>query len=452
MVFSTPTFLFCFLPVVFLSYRLSKNSTYRNVLLCVASLIFYAFGQAEYMLLLLLSVGINYGCGYLLMKRRSKAVLIVAIAVNLALLCLFKYAAELNLSSLTLLLGISFFTFQGLSYVIDTYRNPELGTGNFGKVFLYIAFFPRLIAGPFVKYHEIEDQLETRPDKPGQESEGFRRFIVGLSKKVLLSDGLAAVVNAIFSSYCQNGVRDYRLAWVFAISYALQIYYDFSGYSDMAIGCGLLFGFTFPENFDHPYGATSLKDFWRRWHISLSSWFKEYVYIPLGGNRKGKARTFFNRLFVFLLTGFWHGANGTYLLWGLGHGLLTGLEDLNVIPVKKLEKSSLGKVVLSIYTILAVVLLFVLFRADSVLQGLQIIGAMFTFKTSSADDLLLGRLLTPLFLFIFLVSVFLSRGLPEKLKKLSTPFLSNVMCIVLLILSVLAMAKGNTTPFIYAQF
>ena len=447
---SSPIFLFFFLPLCYLAYRLCRKSKTKNILLCAASLVFYAFGQLKCVPLFLGSVVINYGAGLLLRRGKGRPVLIAAVALNVALLGVFKFAPELGAAGILLPLGISFFTFQGLSYVIDTYRNPERGTADFGKLFLYIAFFPRLIAGPIVKYHEIEDQLLVREETPDKTAEGIRRFIVGFAKKVLVAEPMAVLADGVMESFGSAGPNDFRLAWIFAISYALQIYYDFSGYSDMAIGIGKMFGFTFAENFDHPYGASSIREFWRKWHISLSSWFKEYVYIPLGGNRKGKTRAMINRLIVFLCTGIWHGANWTYVCWGVGHGLLASLEDMGVIPVKKLAASRAGRVLNRIYTLLAVTLLFVIFRAPDLGTGFGIIMAMFTSPAAAANNLLLIRLLTPAALAALGIALLLCGNLPGKWKLKETQ--ASVLCLVLFVLSVLAMAKGNFTPFIYAQF
>ncbi len=450
MIFSSPIFLFAFLPAVFLLYRVSRNNRYRNILLAAASLVFYAFGQLTYVPLFLLSVLINYAAGLLLRKKQSKAVLTAAILMNVALLCVFKFSSELGFSRIALPLGISFFTFQGMSYVIDTYREPETGTGDFGRLFLYVSFFPRLVAGPIVKYHEIAPQLSERSCTAEDSAAGIRRFILGFSKKMLIAEPLAFAANSIMDSYAANGPGDFRLAWLFAVSYMLQLYYDFSGYSDMAIGIGRMFGFSFPENFNFPYGAETVKEFWRRWHISLSSWFREYVYIPLGGNRKGKFRAFLNRMLVFLCTGIWHGANLTYVFWGIGHGVLSTLEDCEMIPVKKLRQTGIGRAALRIYTLMAVCLLFVVFRSESLLQAFQIIGAMFAGKPSALNNPMLAMLLTPAFLFVLVTAILCAGNLPRKIQIRDS--LASALSILLLLLSMFAMAKSGSAPFIYAQF
>ena len=375
MVFSSAIFLFCFLPAVFVIDRLLPKQAWKNVWLALASIVFYAFGQLAYVPLFLGSVVLNYGMGLLLRGDGShrKAAVAAAVVLNLGILCMFKYTdfllsnlnallgSSIPLPGIELPIGISFFTFQGLSYVIDVYRDPESGTDNFFKVLLYIAFFPQLIAGPIVKYHDIAAQIDCRSTTPGATAAGFQRFITGLGKKLLLSNAAGLIADTVFDTLLPAGGLDWRLAWLGGICYTLQIYFDFSGYSDMAIGMGRMFGFTIRENFNYPYTASSMRDFWRRWHISLSTWFREYLYIPLGGNRKGKRRTECNRMIVFLCTGIWHGANWTFVVWGVVHGLLTVLEDVGVIPVDRLEKSRAGRAVCRVYTLLAVMLLLVVF-------------------------------------------------------------------------------------------
>lgn len=446
MIFSSPTFIFFFMPAVFLLYRISNNATYRNILLAAVSIVFYAFGKLSYVPLLIGSVTLNYLTGLLIKKspKHRKTALTVSVILNIGILCAFKYLPEMGALSLTLPLGISFFTFQGLSYVIDAYRNPECATEDYLKVLLYISFFPRLVAGPIVKYHEIDDQLGARECSAEYSYDGVCRFIIGLSKKLLLSDACAKIADHVFN----NGTDDFRLAWLGAVCYALQIYYDFSGYSDMAIGLGKMFGFVFPENFNFPYGSASIREFWRKWHISLSSWFKEYAYIPLGGNRKGKLRAALNRMLVFICTGVWHGANLTYLVWGIGHGLLSGAEDFGIIPVKKLEKSMPGRIVSRVYTLLAVMLLFVIFRASSLENALDIIKTMFAGNVSETAAIV--TLLSPAALIQIMASVILAGGLTKKIRVPSA--VKSFICVILFVLSVMCMAKGNFVPFIYSQF
>lgn len=467
MVFSSAIFLFVFLPLVFLLYRLCPGQRAKNALLAAASLVFYAFGQLQYVPLFLASIVINYLSGLLLCTRypRSKAVLALSVILNLGILAVFKYTdfvlsninaltgADLPMTGIVLPIGISFFTFQGMSYVIDTYRRPEDGTRDFLKLLLYISFFPQLIAGPIVKYHDISQQIDSRVTSPEESAAGIRRFVRGLGKKLLLADTVGYIADAAYTALAA-GTTDARLMWLGAVCYTLQIYYDFSGYSDMAIGMGHMFGFTILENFRFPYGADSIREFWRRWHVSLSTWFREYLYIPLGGNRKGRARAAFNRFVVFFCTGIWHGANWTFVFWGLGHGLLSSAEDLGIIPVKKLERSAAGRALCRVYTLLMVVLLFAVFRADSLSQGFALIAALFTGGVSPAGSLLLARLLSPAAVLAILIAVLCAGNLVPRLReKISLPApAANGLSLALLVLCVLCLSRGGFHPFIYFQF
>ena len=468
MVFSSAVFLFCFLPVVFLLSRLPFGRRWQNALLAAASLVFYAFGNLHYVPLFLASILINYCTGLLLggRFRHSRAVLTVNVLLNLGILCVFKYTdflianlnavtgAQIHPVGLILPIGISFFTFQGLSYTIDVYRRPEEYSRNFLKLLLYISFFPQLIAGPIVRWGDISSQIDARICTPEKTSAGIRRFIVGLSKKLLIADAAAVVSDAVFSA----GIGDCRLAWLGGICYTLQIYFDFSGYSDMAIGMGKMFGFSIKENFLFPYTAVSIRDFWRKWHISLSTWFREYLYFPLGGNRKGRSRAALNRLIVFFCTGLWHGANWTFVLWGLGHGLLSSLEGSGIIPVERLQKSLPGRILCRVYTLLAVMLLFTLFRADSVAQGFGMIAAMFRFQLLPEGSALLARLSAAAAIVILCPALLLSLSeggsrihgwLTCEGKKELFPALC---CLLLFVLSVMSLAQSGFHPFIYFQF
>ena len=339
MVFSSMVFLCIFLPVVFLLHLILPGIRAKNWMLLLASLVFYAYGEPVYVLLMIASAFVNYLSALLIEKKPSgkKAVMTINVILNLGVLVLFKYTGFLAGSfnsifgtavpvpAIRLPIGISFFTFQAMSYVIDVYRGVTEPQKNFGKVLLYISFFPQLIAGPIVKYHDIAQEIENRTQTVDGVMNGIRRFIAGLSKKVLISNTVGLVADTLFAADISG--LNAAAAWIGAISYMLQIYFDFSGYSDMAIGLGEMFGFHFKENFNYPYISGSIREFWRRWHMSLSGWFQEYLYIPLGGNRKGKVRTVINKFIVFLCTGIWHGANVTFLFWGLYHGCFLMLEE-----------------------------------------------------------------------------------------------------------------------------
>ncbi len=394
MVFSSILFLWVLFPVILVTYYIPlpfSNARNRlklqNFLLVVFSLFFYAWGEPKYIFLMLLSVLINFSFGLLIEQKKQKSLLLAAcVAANLLLLGYFKYfnffveiwnalageAAKLSVKTVALPIGISFYTFQALSYVVDVYRGENRAQKSFLYMMLYISFFPQLIAGPIVKYHDIEQQIENRKVTLADFSYGVKRFILGLGKKVILSNTFAEVVDLVFAYHPMNVSR--RLLWGAAILYMLQIYFDFSGYSDMAIGLGRMFGFSFQENFLLPYTATSIRDFWRKWHVSLSSWFREYVYIPLGGNRKGTVRTYINLITVFFLTGIWHGAGWTFILWGFYHGFF------NI-----LERCFLGKwmgkgrwnILEHIYTLFVVLIGWVIFRAPTFSYALDYIRYMF---------------------------------------------------------------------------
>ena len=382
MVFSSAISLFFFVPIVFLLDRRLSNVDAKNTWLLLASLVFYSFGQVYYLPLLLLSVALNYVCGRLAAGKYAKLGVTLAVIGGIGLLAVFKYAdfairtvnalcgLHLPLTGIALPIGISFFTFQGLSYVIDVYREPQTVSHSFKKVLLYIAFFPQLIAGPIVKYHDVEQEIDSRRTTPQETALGIRRFICGLSKKLLLSNALGQMADTVFA--LPVGEIGMLAGWTGAICYTLQIYFDFSGYSDMAIGLGRMFGFHFRENFNYPYTATTIKEFWRRWHISLGTWFRDYVYIPLGGNRVGRARQLLNILVVWMLTGFWHGAAWNFVVWGLMFAVLLIMEKLWLLkPLSKCRPLA------HLYVVFFVVISFVIFNAENMGQALSDIGGLF---------------------------------------------------------------------------
>ena len=466
MAFSSVIFVCVFLPAVCILNWAIPGVRGRNILLAAASLLFYAFGDPAHLLLLVGSVLFNYAAGLLAARpwRWSRLVLWAAVAGNLGVLAFYKYLGFLaeNLSLLlgvslpvpavALPLGISFFTFQGLSYVIDVYRDKSLATRSFFDLLLYICLFPRLVAGPILKYQDVAGELHCRAVTLDGTARGVRRFILGLTKKLLLSDTAAGMVNAVFA--LEAGQLDFRLAWLGAVGYALQIYFDFSGYSDMAIGLGWIFGFHFKENFRYPYAAASVKEFWRRWHISLSTWFRDYLYIPLGGNRKGKARTYCNKLIVFFCTGLWHGASWTYVVWGLWHGAFLVAEDR--LPVSRLKKPLrwLGHV----YTLLVVVLGFVFFRASSLGQAGAIIASMFTgFAVTAETTAALAGLADPLRLSVMAAGCVCALPLLDRVRAaakahpaLEAP--SYPAALLLFALDIVHLSAASFVPFIYFQF
>ena len=471
MTFSSLVFVCIFLPVVFLLHYAIPSLKGRNALLIAASLLFYAFGEPVYVFLMLGSALCNYLFARWIGAHRSRWILGAAVAVNLGLLAVFKYAGffmetighltgrEVPVPQIALPIGISFFTFQALSYVIDVYRGQTGVQKNFFRVLLYISFFPQLIAGPIVKYRDIEEKIAARQVTLGEASLGMRRFLFGLGKKVLIANAMAVAADAVFARGAAQA--DALTAWLGALAYTMQIYFDFSAYSDMAIGMGHMFGFGFQENFDFPYAARSVKEFWRRWHISLSSWFKDYVYIPLGGSRKGKLRAGLNKCLVFFLCGLWHGANWTFVVWGLFHGIFSFLEEW----IPGLRK--LPKVLAHLYTMLVVTVGFVIFRADTIGEAWGMIGRMFTGFAVSAESLSFVRMqLTPYFIVMFLAAV-LFCGPAEQLVKrlrsagwaeLSEEKMSGVQtalfaaAFVLLLWCLIRLSGGAYNPFIYFRF
>ncbi|MGO5028675.1 MBOAT family O-acyltransferase [Candidatus Agathobaculum pullicola] len=458
MVFSSAIFLFIFLPVVFVLDRVLPNVRVKNMLLLIASLIFYSFGQPVYLPLLLLSVVLNYACGLLAAGKYPKLGVGIAVVGGVGLLAVFKYAdfalgtindllgMSVPMTGIALPIGISFFTFQGLSYVIDVYRDRSVVSRSFVKILLYISYFPQLIAGPIVKYHDIEKEIDQRRTTPHEIALGIRRFICGLSKKLLISNVMGQMADAVFA--LPAGEIGMFAAWMGAICYTLQIYFDFSGYSDMAIGMGRMFGFHFLENFDYPYTATTIQEFWRRWHISLSTWFRDYLYIPLGGNRKGRVRTWVNRVIVFFTTGLWHGANWTFVLWGLWHGLFSVLEDSGIVPARRLK----GRVLGHLYTMLVVVLGFTLFRAASLAQAGAMFSAMFTgIGLHWAGTVTVCSLLTPMFLLTLFLALLLSIPTAKRFQP-KNEVLTLAGAMVLLVLCMFNLSAGTFNPFIYFQF
>jgi alginate O-acetyltransferase complex protein AlgI len=473
MVFSSLVFICIFLPIIFIAHSLIPSIKIRNILLIIASLLFYSYGEPVYVVLMLFSTTLNYFFGRALGANKSRAILALAVVVNLGMLAVFKYtpmvigtgamlAANLGITVLDppfaeviLPLGISFYTFHSLSYVIDIYRGQVEAQKNYFSIVLYISFFPQLIAGPIIKYHDIAPQLQNRTVNPTKAAQGFRRFCVGLAKKVLIANTVALGVDALFAAP-GSGVNA-AVAWIAALAYMLQIYYDFSGYSDMAIGMARMFGFEFKENFNYPYKSTSIKEFWRRWHISLSTWFKEYLYIPLGGNRKGKARTSLNKIIVFFCTGLWHGASWTFVVWGLFHGLFMLIEDY--LPIRKLPR-----VLGHIYALLVVCVGFVLFRAADFGQAALFISQMFTgfWSTHEAAALALSQL-NPLFIIAFVAGGLGAFGLPQLLRKLYLRIRPNATAtvvrpllyagsLVLLLVCLMFLSSGQYNPFIYFRF
>ncbi len=474
MLFSSPVFLFCFLPFVLAGYYVFLRGLRQaqNLFLLVCSLFFYGWGEPRFLPVMLASIAMNYGFGRWVyrqkFRKKHKALPVVAAtACNLALLFVFKYLVftleSLNGLGLGLMvpvielpIGISFFTFQALSYVFDVAMGRTQVQRSPLTLGLYISFFPQLIAGPIVKYSDVARQIDGRVETWDDFSAGCSRFLIGLSKKVLIANQMAVVADRVFRM--DPGSLSTPMAWLGSLCYTFQIYYDFSGYSDMAIGLGKMFGFHFQENFDHPYAAASITQFWRRWHISLSTWFRDYVYIPLGGNRVGKVKHIRNLLVVWLLTGLWHGANWTFVLWGLLYALL--LIGEKYIPHMDRLPAPLGRA----YTLLAVNFLWMLFRADTLEYAggffLTMLGWNGTGGTDPASGLFFMENL-PLLLISLLFSFPFAPWFRERLERSRllgrdpSPILDLLYALGLTaagVLCVCYLVKGTYNPFIYFRF
>lgn len=457
--FDSVLFISCFLPVLAAVYWVIPGLRGKNTLLLIFSLVFYCFaGLSSLLLLILLSIA-NYLLGsWIRSGRAAKAATVLGVSLNVAFLGFFKYLnfllcevlglPEFSLG-LAVPLGISFFVFKSISYLADIRRDPAKAAAGFFPFLLYVSFFPQIVTGPITRFRDFAPQLTARTHSLQAAAAGMKRFIVGLGKKLILSGILGTMVDSIFA--LPGSDLTAPLAWLGAVGYCLQLFFDFSGYTDMAIGLGGFFGFTTTENFNRPYLAVTIGDFWRRWHISLSSWFRDYVYIPLGGNRKGSLRTGIHKSVVFILCGLWHGASWTFLLWGIWHGLFSLLESTGIIPAKKLEKRPvLGHV----YCLLVVLMGFVMFRAGSVSQGLCFLKAMFTgFGSSAAATVALHRIFSAEAAAVLVLSVLFCLPVPAGLAKhkLWQP-LSYVGCLALLVLCVIALAAGGFAPSIYAGF
>ena len=462
MIFSSTLFLFIFLPVTLLVYYLipAKHLKIRNIALLCASLIFYAWGEPKNIILMLASIACNNIFGLLIGKiaessGKKKLVLVASVVFNLGMLGYFKYWNLFTFGKLwevALPIGISFYTFQIMSYVIDVYRGEVAVQRSPFKLGLYISLFPQLIAGPIVRYADIEEMLSSRTTDLKGFAIGVRRFIVGFSKKVLIANVVAITTDNIFAME----TRPAATAWLGIICYALQIYFDFSGYSDMAIGLGRMFGFEFLENFNYPYISTSVREFWRRWHISLSTWFRDYLYIPLGGNRRGKLRTYINLVIVFACTGFWHGASWSFLIWGLYHGFFLVIERIGFGRI--LDR--LPRFVGHIYTLLVVLFGWVLFRADDITLALRYAGDMLNFADfglahaiSQLDNLKVITIIAG-FIASMPILAFVKKQLEKRGEQgeATISVLSTAACAVMFCFAIVCLTGSDYNPFIYFRF
>ncbi|NIK79731.1 alginate O-acetyltransferase complex protein AlgI [Paenibacillus castaneae] len=468
MVFSSVIFLFFFLPLVLTLY-FSVPFKFKNIILLIFSLVFYAWGEPTYVVLMIVSILINYGYGIWIDRaehNENKRVYILAsaIVVNVGLLGYFKYAnfivdiinstlnTNLQLQPIPLPIGISFYTFHALSYLIDVYRKKEKAQRNLFKLSLYITFFPQLVAGPIIRYNAVANQLSKRVFSSTQFAEGIQRFILGLSKKILLANPLGAVADTVFMTSTTD--LSTGSAWIGIMAYTLQIYFDFSGYSDMAIGLAKMFGFEFAENFNYPYIAKSISEFWRRWHISLGSWFRDYVYIPLGGSRVARWKMYRNLFIVWALTGFWHGASWAFIAWGVYYGILIAL-----------EKAGLEKLLSKLYpfnhvvVLLLVMIGWVFFRADNFGYATDFIAAMFY---SRGEELFDAQALSLLSLnwFHYAIAIIVAMPVFPKLQKLQfNKSITKVQGVIALLFYfflfaevILYLINSTYNPFLYFRF
>jgi alginate O-acetyltransferase complex protein AlgI len=483
MVFSSPIFLFGFLPIALLLYYFSPRLI-KNTTLLLLSLLFYAWGEVFYLGVMIVSILSNYFVGLLIYnsqkeshgKKLSQLYVIGGVIVNIALLTSFKYAnfiadninivfSLVGINSITLEpvhlpLGISFFTFQAISYIVDVYRKEVPSQKNIFNLALYISLFPQLIAGPIVRYHDVSLQITSRSHSIELFASGVQRFIYGLAKKMLIANPLAEVADSIFA--LSGNDLTMPLAWIGILAYTLQIYFDFSGYSDMAIGLGRMFGFRFHENFNYPYISTSLREFWRRWHISLSTWFRDYVYIPLGGNRVSTIRVYTNLLIIFILTGFWHGASWNFLIWGLFHGVFLASEHAGLSNI--LQK--IWKPIQHFYLLTVVIVSWVFFRAETLSQAINYIHAMIDISNYQTTYYQFVQVLSYETIYIFLIGTILSVPVYPLIRKylarvsnqkaIKIAYLIDIPRLLilssLLFLSILKLASSTYNPFIYFRF
>lgn len=462
MVFTSISFIYYFLPLLLICYFVVPKK-FRNIILLMFSVLFYFYGEPKYILLMLIEVLISYVVGLLIDKYKNKNILIIGIFIHVLLFGIFKYFnfviinvnnlfhSNLNLLNVVLPIGISFYTFQIISYEIDVYNKKVNVQSNILKYFLYVFLFPQLIAGPIVRYQDVNNEIDNRNVTFEMFANGLRRFIIGLSKKVIIANNLGELCNI----YLNLGDKSVLFTWIFAISYMLQIYFDFSGYSDIAIGLGKMLGFNFPENFNYPYMAKSITDFWRRWHMTLSSWFRDYVYIPLGGNKKGVLKQIRNILIVWSLTGLWHGASWNFIVWGLYFGILLILEKF----ILKKYFSNVPKFIKGIYTLFLVMISFVIFQGDSLSNAFNIIKGLFGLNGELFINNVTLYYLKGYVLFIVLgvigstnyvknLVIKISNGKGKKIINILEP----IYLLILLIIVTMYLIDSSYNPFLYFRF
>ena len=460
MVFSSSIFIFCFLPILFLFYFLLPNKC-KNIVLLIFSLIFYAFGGVNYLFTMLLTVFISYLGGIFLQKFKNKnLILFLTVGINLLFLIYFKYTGfiltninnlfntSISIPDIIMPIGISFYTFQSLSYVIDVYRGEVGVQKNYFLLLLYVSLFPQLVAGPIVRYKTVENEIKKRNTTVDDFCYGIERFILGLAKKVIIANQMGKLADIVFSGESFTT----PVVWLGAIAYMMQIYFDFSAYSDMAIGIGRIFGFKFLENFNFPYIAKSITDFWRRWHISLSTFFRDYVYIPLGGNKCSKKRQIFNMSIVWLLTGLWHGASWNFVLWGIYYLVFLILEKFVFKNI--LEK--IPSILKHILTLLIIIIGWMLFRIENLNTFKDVIVSMFNFNFSNIGMSEARIYIETYFLYFILAFIFstpIYYIVCDKLKKYKAfEVIKYIGLIILFIITIMFLAQSSYNPFIYFRF
>ena len=466
MVFSSSIFIFLFLPLVLLFYFIVPDK-YKNYVLLIFSIIFYLFGGPKYLLLLITVVLIDYIGAILIEKTNNrKLFFVITIALNISILVFFKYTGffleninglfntSIKIPRIVLPIGISFYTFQAMSYVIDVYRKKVKLQKNFFTLLLYVSLFPQLVAGPIVRYETIEKQLSKRKTTFEDFCYGIERFILGLSKKVIIANQMGKLADSIFIS---NNLTS-PIAFLGGLAYMFQIYFDFSAYSDMAIGMGRMFGFKFLENFNFPYISKSITEFWRRWHISLSTWFKDYVYIPLGGNRKGIKRQIINMFIVWSLTGFWHGAEWNFIIWGIYYFIFLVLEKY--VLKKALDKAP--SIILHLYTLLIVYIGWIIFRCDNLRALINYLKALFSFNITKVSMNELSVYIESYWVYFILAFIFqtpIYYKVVEKIDKTKSKRLKNILLalryislIIVFIITIMFLAYSCYNPFIYFRF
>lgn len=468
MVFSSLTFIFIFLPTVLILYFSVNTIKYKNIIIFISSIIFYAWGEPFYVAIMFISILNDYIHAILVDRElnrgkeyKAKIFLVSSIIINLGLLIIFKYGnfiienvnfimnTDYKYINISLPIGISFYTFQTMSYTIDVYKREVNVQKKFFTLGTYVAMFPQLIAGPIVRYSTIEAELEKRSVSWDYITEGLRRFIIGLGKKVIIANQVALIADAVFNM--AYGSRGLSLAWIGAIAYSLQIYFDFSGYSDMAIGLGRIFGFSFLENFNYPYISRSITEFWRRWHISLGTWFRDYLYIPLGGNRVKKILWLRNILIVWALTGLWHGAEWNFVLWGIFYALLIIIEGVGLNEFL----FRLPKVFQHMYSLLMIIYGWVLFRCESLLEIKEYTLSLIGINGNNSYYDFYNMNLSYLFPFLILgviLSTPLLKNFTEKVNNKLTSSIYDLICIVILFFSVMLLVNDSFNPFIYYRF